>query len=262
MAKSLNKWQVIATGVVRHSTPAKSADKGVVRYSAVELMNTSIASKEVRKPINVGGYTEDKKGQHVFIMWREAVLSHRSGLLIPAPTKVIMAQALMLLRSFKEFFPEEELPLFFEALVKRWGECCAWLKLNTTLFNFDKYPNIPWMVKNIAHVLTWYNTLKIGKTPDSNSNEKKNTLQTQQVSVKLKATVNKTEGNSAGYTYIGNLRYDHIGQDNPTYEDKWVEMANSGAMNELEKLKKVLKKHAVDYAVSEARVMSLLKVGK
>ena len=168
----------------------------------------------------------------------------------------------MLIGTFKEFLPQEELPIFFDTVSAKWSVCCSWFRNNTTLFTFENYPNIPWMLKNIAHLLEWYIPLKEKREKDeSHVSTNTKTLQTEPVGVELVSTVNKTEGNSAGYTYPDGLKYNSVGKINLTYEDKWVEMVKTGNTVDLERLKKVLLKKAVDYTVSEARVKSLLESG-
>lgn len=201
-------------------------------------------------------------GDQIFAMYRTAVTNHHEGLFFTSPTLAVKKMAKDFGNRFCEVYDVEELPLFFDELSKRWKTACQWMEKHTTLFNFDDHPKLPWVLKYRDDLFRWYHGVKNANTSVTKHSQK-TPLQTAKNPVQPAPAAKKQEKNSPGYTYIGGMKYDHIGQVNPTMEERWVEMIQLDCTEiEINQTIEILKKHTVDFEASEARVKALLAESK
>jgi len=226
----------------------------------IEINMKKQAGVDTSKPA-VGN--ADKLGAGaIYEMWRKAVTEKHGDIALYSPTLKELGQAKEMLHKFVERNPESELPQFISAIVKNWGSCCSWLAQNTKLFQFGKYPDLPWILLYLAPLTQWYEKKKVALISDKQSDGKKK-ANPQTPAVGANEAVpkwNKAEESSVGYTYVGGRKYDQFGKVNPTYEDKLVEILRSGGdgMFNIERLEAVLKKKAVDFDVSMERVAQIV----
>ena len=111
---------------------------------------------------NFGGHkviTSEKSlsGLQIFKLWRSSVLAKHPELCISdIPTNKLLKIAMDFNKRFREFFPDEPITNLFDRLTEHWITVSKCLKENGVWQILGKYPELPNLLKQSNHVLSWY----------------------------------------------------------------------------------------------------------
>lgn len=137
----------------------ESSGFGFDDQSIAEECGLGPASNVVKADTEVAQHITSAKlysGIEVFNLWRNSVLAeHPEECISATPTGVLRGQAANFNKSFNEFFTTDSIADFFYHLTKHWNSAIKEFKCRK-LFGYGEYPEIPWLLKNSNHALTWY----------------------------------------------------------------------------------------------------------